>query len=531
MAFEINFNNPTDGGTAFLASYLGAKKKADAETARLKAQQRQRMADTIGGAIGNVGGSFGRGWSEGVVNRYRMQDQQKLDADRAALNAKYQEQRDARSFDYDKQLTKYRSDLNRDDRFYDNFQMSPDDAESLGQREWESAPPQVRGQIASSLGLDPEQADTLFAGDGPEAKALRRQTAITSIRMREQGAKVQQAEEIAKVRRQQAYLAEQDNQRMQRVEGWKSQQYRVNDSKIEGSLRTNQTAIDSAAMDGNWSDQEIAAAQARQDRDVARYLNKMEPVKKPPKTFKDLEASGDALVDRELGVAATYNPKTQQWDMHNLPKPDKQEPMGPKPPPMEWTSPQTGVKYYDDGNGWKPHKADKPEAEKADPDIKLRENIVKNLTTKDTLKGVAIPPKAADVEKVMRLIKSPESVVNEPNPVLTTPDAQGYSYMDRVQYAVDKNPDPAAVNAMIGRFKIATELKQELYDFAKSRRESKQPPQQQAAPASQPLAQSNPLQEIQAMIGQYGPDKTKWPPDALERALRIKHAMRNAAGK
>ena len=523
MAFEINFNNPTDGGTAFLASYLGAKKKADAETARLKALQQQRMADTIGGAIGNVGGSFGRGWSEGVVNRYRMQDQQKLDADRAALNAKYQEQRDARQFDYDKQIAQYRSDLSRDDRFYDNFQMSPDDAESLGQREWESAPPQVRGQIASSLGLDPEQADTLFAGDGPEAKALRRQTAITSIRMREQGAKVEQARQIAQIRENRELQIAEQKRQAEAIQGFLKGQVAIPivDPKNDpnASLKSNYAAAINAQSSDEFKPEAKADALRKAHAAIAAAVPFMEPVKKPPKTQEELIENSDIVPamhnGKQIGVyTRSFNSKGQQT--YNLEKFD-----GGKDDMSQdlELDPATGTpKIYGDNSGreWVNSKSkgkqpapaapiakETPEQKReAERNKKLTDfvaSLAKEMVPEVDANGIKKAPRPlTDDERreKIRQFKAGLEEINDdseqgPTAPNTKVDAQGFSPVDRLRNAIDSGLPPGQIDDFVNAVmpSMAPEqvgqVKKYGRDYYNFKRRTKQAPQQQAAPQQQ----------------------------------------------
>jgi hypothetical protein len=352
MAFEINFTNPMEGPTAFLTGYLNAKKRADAETARLRAQQQQRMADTIGQSIGNVGGALGQGWSRGVADKYRLQDQTQLEDQRAARQAEYQKQRDARQFDYDKQMADYKSNLDNNEEYFKlSGGLTPDEGLRSGREMFKNAPPDVQAKLRTDMGLAP---DAELPDDSPVYKHL-----TVQVNAEEKARRLQ---EINRARYQDRAMAEeaakQQAMEQAKFQSWVSEESTVSDPVLQKEYTDTKRNIEKAynggkngTIDKGGYDQAMGNLQ----RNVLR--SKLQPVIPEATNYEELKAGHRPKVgypyERPDGGTLIYGPK-MEGKITYPPKTDAPQVTVQPPPPTPVAAPD-GSQWIWDGKTYKEH--------------------------------------------------------------------------------------------------------------------------------------------------------------------------------
>ncbi len=446
MAFEINVGNPLAGPSEFLVGYLGAKQRAEAETARLKAIQRQHMADTIGGAIGNVGGAFGQGWSQGVMQKYRLQDQRET-----------QRIQDERRLKQEKQVAKYKSDLDKDEEYFKlSGGLTQDEGLDYGRKRFEQAPPEEQARIAHDFGVDPTKLDAksplykhIAVNDYQGQIAARREHQYQAHQQAILDRKLMEKQQADNLQKSQAFLANEANM--------------PNDPETEKAIRINQKGIEAAKLDGNHSAEWIADSTRTLHQQIAANIDKIKPIEQPANNFGEWQSGkkpkpgvpyvapdGRMTVFDAKGTPHTSAP----------PKTDAPQVTVQPPPPQPVSAPD-GSQWIWDGKTYKPHVVKETPEQKQETEIekeqraraakiaseKITEGSGENKKTRyktpdEVAQELALQDHALDLLK--------NSATEPPAMPIMKADSSGISPAYRVMHTINSGGTPQDVDKLIG---------------------------------------------------------------------------------
>lgn len=495
MAFEYYSPQPLNLNAtgAMFANYIAAKRQAAAQTAMMKAQAQQRSLDRVADAFSNVGQSF----SQGMIDRIR--------SDRRAEQDKL---RDDRQFDRQKQLEKYRSDLDKEEEYFKlSGGMTQEEGLDYGRRLYEQAPPEARARIAEDFGVDPANLDA--------KSPLYKHIAVTDYQSKVAAQRERMIQARYDARERARQQAEQQEQTAKKTEAWFTKKVKIADPAIEAKTRQTQASIKEAFKRGDMDREDYSAAMQSLSEQVA--MEDIEPVIPPAQDYRALTSGAQPVPGRPYeipdGRVVIYDAKGSPHFSTPV-KQDKPEQVTVQPPPPTPVAAPDGSEWIWDGKTYKPHvPKETPEQKQAQAKQKQDEDFAQKLAmevvTEKAAEGKSTQRSlsASEIKERVKQYKAAKDAIagkddgGEPNTTdsaLTTPDEEGYSYVDRVKYAAKTATNMADVNAMIGRFKITDSQKRVLYDLARDFKAYQPPTQQpQSAPQSNGLIEGKVYEDAQ----------------------------------